>query len=408
MTVAAARIPPAPGDRPGAPAPGALGKARAAVRAGSRLLVRALLILFAVEVATVALAPLLIPDATYLRLYLGRRARERTARFLAGGGDMLVYDAAAGWRNRPDFSRERWSTDSLGSRSSHGVARERSTPVRLLLVGNSLVNGGTDVTGSETIAALLEDTVVEAVNFGTMMYSLDQMYLAYRSDLYRLEANVVVVGLSEDPGEGLTNRYLPFRYRSETNVPLLKPRFALTDSGLALLPVPPKDAYARLIESGDILDSLRGTDAYYDQFTRFRRFGLTPVATGVWRLYEHASNLRRLLAEADSTLPLSVALMQRFADEGRSHGAQVVFVMLPREPLVFPPWWRRWLPDHYAHAVAELRRHGFTLLDGREVLRRARRSASELYAGEDYTPAGNRVIADAVRRLLGRSAGPAL
>jgi uncharacterized protein YjeT (DUF2065 family) len=373
------------------------------VRAGIRLLTRALLVLLAVELATVVLAPLLIPDATYLRLYLGRRARESTARLLADRGEMLVYDAAAGWRNRPDFSRERWTTDSLGSRSSHAVARARSTPLRLLLVGNSLVNGGTDVAASETIAALLEDTVVEAVNFGTMMYSLDQMYQAYRSDLYRLEANVVVVGLSEDPGEGLTNRYLPFRYHSEANIPFLKPRFVMTDTGLALLPVPPRDVYARLIESGDILDSLRGTDAYYDRFIRFRRFGLTPVATGVWRLYEHARNLRRLLAEADSTLPLSVALMRRFADEARGHGAQVVFVILPRAPLVFPPLWRRWLPDHYAHAVAELRRHGFTLLDGRDVLRQARRSTSELYTGEDYTPTGNRLIADALRRLLGAS-----
>jgi len=72
--------------------------------------------------------------------------------------------------------------------------------------------------------------------------------------------------------------------------------------------------------------------------------------------------------------------MQRLEAEAGSHNASVVFMLLPSQTLTYPSAWRRWLPDHYGRIVEELRKRGFTLLDGRRVLRQANRAPWQVYA----------------------------
>lgn len=372
------------------------------VRRRAPVVFHALACLLAVEVAAVVAAPVLVPTPVYLKLYLGRDVRRTTMRFLAGHHRMLEFDPLLGWRNRPNVEHGHWKTDSLGSRSTHPVGLRRSKPTRVLFLGSSAVNGGTAVTASETVSAYVEDSTTEAVNMGTMMYSLGQVYLAYASSLHRYDANVVVVGLQDDPAEGLANRYVPYCQPSEVNVPFLRPRFEMTDTGPALAPVPSRDVYARMVESGAIVDTLRTTDDCHYRFAGFRRFGLTPIAGATWYLYRRARNLVRHALGPDAHLPLALAIMRRLEAEAHRHGARVVFVLLPGRTQTYPPLWRRWLPDHHGRVVAAIRAQGSTLLDGRNLLRRAGKSPREVYDrdGVEYVAEGNRLIGEALHRVV--------
>jgi hypothetical protein len=78
-------------------------------------------------------------------------------------------------------------------------------------------------------------------------------------------------------------------------------------------------------------------------------------------------------------------------------------MLMPRSLDTFPSRWRRALPDHYAGMMAELRRQGFAILDGREVLRESGLSPQQLYWQDaiHYRPAANRLLADRLRGLIG-------
>lgn len=377
-------------------------KRLAGIRQGAPVLFYAVVFWLAAECIMIFIAPLIIPQYVYLRLYLGKRARESTSRFLAGRDEFLVYDPVVGWRNRPNSERGKWIIDSAGSRSTHPIGPAPTKPNRVLFLGSSLTNGGMVVSAHETISAYAEDSTTEAVNFATMMYSLDQMCLAYESDLYRFNANVVVVGLSGDPADGLTNRYIPLRYVSEVNVPYFKPRFELADTGAVLMPVPPLAAYDRILKANDLADTLRATDAFYSELAEFMRFGLTPLSDGMWYLFKKARNLTRLVAGDDTELPLAITIMRRLKLEAGQHHASVVFMLLPDQTITFPSVWRSRLPDSYSRVVAELKVNGFTLLDGRAVLRQSGRAAWQVYMPDavHFSPEGNRLIGQALQQLL--------
>jgi len=363
-------------------------------------------LLLAVEAAACLLGPVVIPSQTYLSWYLGPKARSRTAQFLqpASQDAYLVFDSVLGWRNRPGVSRGNWSVDSLGARSVRGArARGPTRPLRVLFLGSSLVNGGAAVSNSETISAYVEDSAIEALNFGTMLYAFDQAYLAYATGLYRLDARIVVVGVPAEPGEGLSNRYVPFRARDEVNMPFLKPRFRLAGDTLVLEPVLPLALWRSEFDTPAFVDSLRGTDGSFGRFAAFARFGQTPIAAGVSALYQRVRGLATAW-NGGADRRLFLALLSRLQAVARSHDAAVLVMIVPDGEVTFPGLLRRRLPDRYPAVVAELRERGVVVLDGREALRASGVPAALLYNadGIHLTPAGNQVVAEALRPLLRR------
>ena len=124
--------------------------------------------------------------------------RPWSTREFLDGDHLLLPDDVVGWSNRPDVAEGNWQIDSLGSRSSHPATALPGKAVRVLFLGSSMINGGTRVTNRETVAAFTEDADIEALNFGTMMYSLDQVLLSYTEKLEYLGADVIVVGLDAE------------------------------------------------------------------------------------------------------------------------------------------------------------------------------------------------------------------
>lgn len=375
------------------------------VRRRSPLIFYTVVFLLLAHWAAIALLPLFVPDGTYLSLYLGNTARESTGKFLNGNHPFLIYDPLLGWRNRPDVRHDKWRIDEQGARTTHPVGAASSGKRLVLFLGNSLINGSTNVSNEETISACIEDAATESINFGTMLYALDQVYLDYKERLGGYQADVVVVGLSVDPTAGLLNQYLPFRVKSESKMPFFKPRFEIASGTLSILPVPSLRAYESLFDRPDVLETLAKSDAYYSEFSRYKRFGLMPGTNLLYALYKRVrSNTRFMGGSGGETggMPLLKKLLDQIGLEARRRHAAVIFMALPDLKSVAPGIWERLRPDLYAERVNDLKAEGYPLLDLRPFLRKSGLPPEKLFDsdGSHYTPAGNRIIAAALKEVI--------
>lgn len=352
----------------------------------------------------VGAAALFAPDEIYLYLYLGEEARESTRRFLNDAHPFLVYDPVLGWRNRPNVRHGKWMTDAHGARTTHKVGAASSRKRVVLFLGNSLINGGTHVSNQETLSAYIEDASTESINFATMLYSLDQVYLDYKERLGRYKADVVVVGLPAEPTAGLLNRYLPFRVRVESKMPFFKPRFEMNSGELSILSVPSLETYAGLFNRPGVLKPLEKTDAYYGRFSGYKRFGLMPASDFIYSVYEWIRNLVRSIRGDDEGMPLLKRLIYQMSLEARRRNAAVVFVALPDLKTVAPGVWQRYLPDRYGERMKDLKGEGYPILDLRPALRKSGLLPGALFEadGTHYSSAGNRIIAAEIKRVIDR------
>lgn len=373
------------------------------LRRGAPVVFHTVLFLFTLEIAVAFVAPALVPDRLYLRSYLSDKAEEQMRNIIEDRTPYLEWDDVLGWKNRPNSGQDKWQIDAHGARTTRPVPVERDGLRRILFLGNSLTNGGMHVENTETISALLEDSTTETLNFATMLYSVDQMLLSYQHELRKFKPDVLVVGIRDDPFPALRSRYIPFLSRAEVNMPFVKPRLVSASDSLVLIPPPPRAEFSRLLDGSAFLGELRETDGYYGEFARYERFGLTPISNTIWKTSKRIRNLVRLLRPIDDDdARLLIQIMSALTVEAEGDGVDVVFMLLPKQEITFPPLWRRGLADHYGQLLSMLQDNGYPVLDARAALRDSGYSAPEAYYrdGVHFTPAGNRVVAEALRRLI--------
>jgi|SRR5579884_364726 len=265
----------------------------------------------------------------------------------------------------------------------------------MLFLGSSMINGGTGVANNETISAFIESSDIEAINFGTMMYSLDQSLLAYRHRFYAYYPDTIVVGLDGFPLSGLKNIYIPFFNRDEIYMPYLKPRFVYRNGKLRLIPAAPS-LLAGMFNTNELLDYLKENDFYYYQFEIYHHFGLLPFSNSIRFLYSKILNSKKYFSDDPETDLLMEALMTEMAMEARKNGASIVFLLLPDQATVYRSGVRRYLPDLYGQKIKYLRSKGFTLIDAREILLESGKGGDELFEidHKHYTSVANRLIAE--------------
>jgi hypothetical protein len=355
------------------------------------------------ELAGVSLAPLLFSETQYLRWYLGPKAIEAAAKFLDGRG-YLVPDSFTGWRTKPSVSVKNWQIDGRGARSTSRRQDKRAVSSRILMLGDSMVNGGMRVKNNETISAFLENDRVEVLNFGTMAYSLDQSLIAYQRMLHKYDADLVIVGLDRGSIEGLKNHYLPFRIPDEKNMPYVKPRYELVNGSLRLTSVEPRRLLADVPKGSEFLRFLKEHDGYYNVFAQYSRFGFCPLTALGLRAYRRLHNIGRLLFSIDDSDELLLAIMNKMSEVTQEHGARLVFVILPTQVDCTRGSFHRFFPDEYSHLLNIVASRGYQVVDGRKVLITDGCPASSLFDDDatHYRPLANRLIASAIRNRIGQ------
>ena len=342
-----------------------------------------------VDLSASLLTSLILPDSWFLERFLGEKAKSTSHEFLAGRA-LVIPDKSSGWKNRPNASMHRWRTDSRGSRSSPASMSTPTSSIRAVFLGSSLINGGTHLENSETISAYFETPQAPALNFGTMLFSLDQSYLTYRDHLEQLDAEIVIVGI-ESPDGSLMNTYVPLLRVDQANMPFLKPRFVRRGSSLDLIS-PPLELLKGIPQNTDVLQFARQTDAYFGSYLSFKRYGLFPVsasvATGISKIRAFSTSFRL----NDKDWELQKEIMHLFADLSAKRGAGIVFLKFSDKRASFAPWARKFIGNSEQAHDSRLRESGLPVLFARDALR-------ELPADQVYAPDGIHTTALANQRI---------
>ena len=354
---------------------------------------------FLFELVGFLILPAFVPKNIYLSWYLGSQSIEATQRFLMQKDFFLIPCAMTGWRNRPNMVVGNWVIDQNGVRPSLAPKKKSKRTQRTILLGSSMVNGGTHINNDETISAFLEDEYIEVFNFGTMMYSLDQCMLFYQNELHRFGANVVVIGIESLSLQGLRNHYIPFRAREEKNMPYIKPRYELVGDALTVISVKPETLLADVPNGPRLLKFCREHDHFYRNFAAYCRLGFLPLGAFCMYIYGKIDNLLSYFFPNEKIDKLLIALLKEMVNSIHEDGAHVLFVMLPNRQDFSRGGIHRFLPDLYERILRIVESQKFTVIDARQVLLNSGQLADQLFHedGIHYKPPANRLIALAIR-----------
>jgi len=219
----------------------------------------------------------------------------------------LRSDNLLGWTNIPDLSiKDMYGpgadlrTNAQGSRNSEDFPpKPPRGKVRVVCSGDSMTFGygvGNDHAWPQALAA--QDKRLETVNFGQIVYSLDQMYLRYMRDGVRLDPDIHIVALGDVDFANLTMKNF---------YGMAKPTLRLQNGKLipADLPRPSRRAAATLVP-------------------------LTHLLRNRLELLGALTRLRRRSYDLGQGKALAVAIFESLQEAMQKKGGSLVVVFLPR------------------------------------------------------------------------------
>ena len=349
------------------------------------------------ELGAAFLLPLVVPGERYLDWFQPPQADSSVTAFLRGERALLP-DTLVGWRSAPLGREGPWQTDSRGARATGRWEWGDPAALNVLFSGSSLINGGTTISNDETISAALEGPWIRTLNFGTMLYGVDQTLLDYRTRLRAFRPDVLVVGVDLDAMAPIQNVWVPLRRSDEIQMPFVKPRFRLAGGSLELVQADPWELLP-LEEREGLLRFIRGEDGLVDQFHAFVRYRQTPLMALGLRVYRGIRS-RVVLPTGD---PREDLLLDRILEELQStldaDGVRLVLLATPPRRSATRPEL-----EMVRSRVQRWRAAGFQVVDGGRAFVDHRVPGVELFLedGVHYTPAGNQVLAAALAEVLAR------
>lgn len=349
------------------------------------------------ELGAAFLLPLVVPAERYLDWFQPAAADSSVETFLRGE-HLLLPDTAVGWRSAPLRTEGPWSTDSRGARSTGRWEWGDPGALNVVFSGSSLINGGSTISNDETISAALEGPWIRTLNFGTMLFGVDQTLLDYRTRLRALHPDVLVVGVDLDATSPIRNVWVPLRRPDEVLMPFVKPRFRIVGDSLELVGVDPRELLPG--EGRDrLLRTIREEDGLVTVFNEFVRFRQTPLMSLALRLMRGAQQRVAEPVDPPDQQLLLDGILEELRRTVEADGVRLVL-------LATPPGRSATQVDveRVRSRIARWRAAGFQVVDGERALADHRVPGVQLYLadGEHYSAAGTQVLAAALAEVLAR------
>ncbi len=218
---------------------------------------------------------LIVPDTLYLRAYLNKDAINHTYKVLNKQGS-IELDSLCGWKNRANIDYYGIVFDKYRSRSFKGISEGKRKKWRIIFLGDSKINGYPHLWNYELVNAYIDCDSIETLNFGTVLYCLDQSLLALPGYIDKFSPDVVVICIGSEESALLDAHYIPF-VREEISVPLLKPRFVIEGDSLRLIKPDYYALFQNFPDCPKLLEFLKANDPYYDVFQHYKLWGMTPL-----------------------------------------------------------------------------------------------------------------------------------
>ncbi|MEM6675736.1 MAG: hypothetical protein AAF726_22995 [Planctomycetota bacterium] len=316
------------------------------------------------------------------------------------GLTQAAFDPELGWTTRPG-PKKRPASDEFGSRTGGRVKqRERTKGVRRILAFGCSFTFGSEVKGSETWCARLEELRpdVEVFNMGVPGYGLGQALLRFERLAPGLDPDevwfVLMPSAAQRPSTHMPTLTLPW-----TATLWFKPRFEVgQDGALVRFPCPVttvEEAMSAYEEPGVLHGLLAGKDPWFDRASgAFERRPEHALLAGrlYWtaRLFRMGPSQRGCDGRGDSLVPLHRAIAAEARKTAEGLGAEFRYLVLPCDFDMPPP---RGDDGRIKHELLRvLREDGVECLDGTPAIVGV--PESERWQPEGHlTPRGNSAVA---------------
>jgi hypothetical protein len=322
---------------------------------------------------------------------LSEQQREVILRVLHKDTKYLDFDPVTGWTILPNGAARGAYANEAGFRADREYSpNPPKGMIRISAYGDSFTHCD-DVGNHETWQHYLEQKVngVEALNFGVDGYGPDQALLRYRQFRTRYKSDVVLIGVLTENINRVVNVFRPF-YFSETGLPLTKPRFVLTDSGMQLVenPIRTREEYRKLLESPQkFWASFAQQDFWYRH--RTIRWPLGLLAT-MKILHKSADREREQLYKDPQAVKLLFEILRQFHAEVRAEKARPIIAIFSGRQMHYSRGGRH----PHQPLLDLLDAHGLEYLDLAQAFENDWRSVAEGHRTPlHHTPRENELIA---------------
>lgn len=345
-----------------------------------------------------------------IRTGLLPESRAVIERLVSQGFECRIPDRLLGWVPRPNGHCPLEQMNAFGLRATREFAPRRPPGItRIATFGDSFTYGSyvpNEATFQEVL--MREHPELEVLNYGVAGYGLDQAFLRYRDGSGPFESDIVLIGFMSENIHRNVNSFRPFY--NIYGPAMGKPRFALVDGRLRLLPnpLPEVDDYVNLLGHEEHeLDRIGQTDFYYLNRIHEGRFDFLPSVRLFKlvfdKLHERLSPERILdggvYNTASPAFQITAKLFDAFHRLVRERGATPVIAVFPN---------RRDLTQsdkQYQPLLDYLRAQGYATIDLMDAFAAApQRDPERLFVHGHYSVEGNRRVAAAIAAWLERHA----
>jgi len=173
-----------------------------------------------------------------IRTALLAESRAAIERLVSEGFECRVPDRLPGWVPRPNGHCPLEQLNAFGLRATREFAAGRPPGITRIIAFGDSSSCGSNVPNEATFQEVMMRThpELEVLNFGVAGYGLDQAFLRHRDGAGPFESDIVLIGFMTESIHRTVNSFRPFY--NIYGPAMGKPRFALVDGSLRLLPNP--------------------------------------------------------------------------------------------------------------------------------------------------------------------------
>ncbi len=273
------------------------------------------------------------------------------------------YDSELGWCKK------------VRSRRKYSPTKSSNT-FRVACFGDSFVYGD-EVELEEVWTSLVEaKTNIECINLGVSGYGLDQAYLRYKRDGIKYNADVVIIGYMLANINRHVSMFRPF-LKSDTGIPLTKPRFVLKNDNLSLVPNP----YNTLEHYKNLLRNTR---------ENLLRLGALDYHYKKSYTIQEPIFIKKAYNPKSKAITITYHLFDLFYKEVQKNNSYPLIVIFPDHHSINKIGQKR-----YKHLTDYIEKKNYTYIDLFSAISQVH-SEDLWMPGQHYSPKGNKVVAQEI------------
>lgn len=372
-----------------------------------RTLAISLFIVILLDLAVSIAGSFLFSDVFYLEKYLadhrmslGVDVKQRLSQYFANAY-LIKPDDAVGWVNTPNQCEPGWCTDTKGVQTNPKWASPipiKNSDQLVFLLGSSTLNGYGQPFETKPVG-LLRAQGYDAIDFSSVMYTIDQSWALYQHYLSQYKPKAIIVGIHNTP-ESISNMFVAFR-KPDSHDPYMKPAYYLSGQQLVKHAAPVADLKHGRYQA--MLAELQQHDADYHQFILYKRLGLGPFSNlllhFISRVQPYAFNQERF----QKAVLLQQHLMQQFVKLGQQRNIKIIFIKFETKKELKQPVYKRFLQKKNAYHNQLLRDSGLPIIFTSNLFIASGYPLSDLYIDGDidhFSALGNQLLAQAIDNVI--------